>query len=404
MRSPPEEGAGASLSRGATQSVSLPSGAEVRAVGREAAPVSGGSAAPASAGVLADAPGSGAVSGMVVASGSRRRRRSKKARRRTAAQNRRDLVVPAPSTSVVSLTIDKKEGGENRTYASVLAEARSKVNLSELGIEQLQIRRGATGSLLMSVSGRQAVGRANALADSLARTLSAMKEVRVGRPMRKGEVRIRGLLSFFSQEEILSAVVSVGGCRLEDLRAGPIRCPSGSSVGTMWLRCPDHVARGLTRAGELRVGWVALSVIPLGRHPLQCFHCQAFGHASARCGSGTDRSSCCYRCGKEGHRAADCTASPHCTPCADKGKPANHRAGSKVCARPFVPPKRNTGDREDIAKQRRQAPGRPDGGSIPGSTALEAGSSRGEARGASVDAEELPPASQGSTEPMSSSP
>jgi len=146
------------------------------------------------------------------------------------------------------------------------------------------------GSLLLSVSGRQAVGRANALADSLAQTFSTMKEVRVGRPMRKGEVRLRGLMSFFSQEEILLAVVSVGGCRLEDLRAGPIRLPSGSSVGTMWLRCPDHVARGLARAGELRVGWVALSVIPLGRRPLQCFHCLAFGHASARCGSATDRS------------------------------------------------------------------------------------------------------------------
>jgi len=91
-------------------------------------------------------------------------------------------------------------------------------------------------------------------------------------------------------------------------------------------------------------------------------------------------------------------------PCADKDKPANHRAGSKVCARPFVPPKKNTGDREDNAKQRRQVPGRPDGGSTPGSTALEAVSSRGEARGASVDADEPPPASQGSTEPMSSSP
>jgi len=146
LRSPPEEGVGASLSRGAAQSGSLPSGAEVRAVGREAAPVSGGSAAPALAGVLADAPGSGAVSGMVVTGGSRRRRRPNKARKKAAAQKRRDLVVPAPSTSVVSLTIDKKKDGENRTYASVLAEARSKVNLSELGIEQLQMRRGATGS------------------------------------------------------------------------------------------------------------------------------------------------------------------------------------------------------------------------------------------------------------------
>jgi len=91
-------------------------------------------------------------------------------------------------------------------------------------------------------------------------------------------------------------------------------------------------------------------------------------------------------------------------PCADKGKPANHRAGSRVCARPFVPPRKNTGDREDNPMQRRQVPGRPDGGSTPGSPAVTGASSREEVRGASVDADGPPPDSQGSTEPMSSSP
>jgi len=280
-------------------------------------------------------------------------------------------VAPASSTSVVSLTIDKRKGGEDRTYASVLAEAKSKVNLPALGIQQLSMRRGVTGSLLLSVTGKQSVEKTNALADSLSQTFSAIKNVRVHRPMRKGEIRIRGLMSLSSREEILMEVASTGECRLEDLRAGPIRfTSSGSSVGTMWLRCPERVARSLVRAGGLRVGWITLSVTPLGRRPLQCYRCLAFGHASARCDSGTDRSSCCYRCGKEGHRAADCTASPYCTPCADKGKPTEHRAGSRACARPFVPPKKNTGDREDNPTQRRQVPGRPDGGSTPGSPVM----------------------------------
>jgi len=73
-------------------------------------------------------------------------------------------------------------------------------------------------------------------------------------------------MSLSSREEILMEVASAGGCKLEDLRAGPIRFSPGSDVGTMWLRCPDRVARILVRAGGLRVGWITLSVTPLGRH------------------------------------------------------------------------------------------------------------------------------------------
>jgi len=372
LRSLPEEGAGASPSGGVSQSGFLSSGVGARAAGRVAVPASGGSAAPASAGVLADAPGTGAVT-RIASSGIRRRSRPKKAqkkKRSTSTQDGSKSVVSASSVAMVSLTIDKRKGGADRTYASVLNEAKSRINLPDLGIEQLRMRRGATGSLLLSVSGRQAVKKAKVLADSLSRTFSATEEVKVGRPMRKGEVRLRGLMSLTSRDEILSEVVSAGGCKLEDLRAGPIRFSSGSSVGTMWLRCPDRVARGLVRAGGLKVGWMTLSVTPLGGRPLQCYRCLAFGHASARCGSETERSSCCYRCGKKGHRAADCTAPPYCTPCADKGKPADHRAGSKACARPFVPPKKTTGDREDKPAKRRQVPGRPDGESTPGSSAV----------------------------------
>jgi len=405
LRSLPEEGAGASPSGGVSQSGFLSSGVGARAAGRVAVPASGGSAAPASAGVLADAPGPGAVT-RIASSGTRRSRpkKAQKKKRSTSTQDGSKSVVSAPSVAMVSLTIDKKKGGADRTYASVLNEAKSRINLPDLGIEQLRMRRGATGSLLLSVSGRQAVEKAKVLADSLSRTFSATEEVRVGRPMRKGEVRLRGLMSLTSRDEILSEVVSVGSCKLEDLRAGPIRSSSGSGVGTMWLRCPDRVARGLVRAGGLKVGWMTLSVTSLGGCPLQCYRCLAFGHVSARCGSETDRKSCCYRCGKEGHRAADCTVSPHCMPCADKGKPADHRAGSKACARPFVPPKKTMGDREDNPTKRRQVPGRPDGGSTPGSSVAKGESSSGGVRAASEDAGELPPASQGSTEPMSSSP
>lgn len=146
---------------------------------------------------------------------------------------------------------------------------------------------------------------------------------------------------------------------------------------------------------------MTLSVTPLGRRPIQCYRCQAFGYVSARCDSEMDRSRCCYRCSKEGHKSVDCTVSPHCIPCSVAGKPANHRAGSGGCARPFVPPRKNTGNREDGLLKRHQVLGRLDGGSTLGSPMLTGVSSRKGIRGTSVDADGLPPELQGPMEPLS---
>lgn len=77
------------------------------------------------------------------------------------------------------------------TYADVMRTCRQKVDLTELGIEELGLRRAVTGGIILEIPGEGASDRANLLAEEFRRMLDA-GNVRVSRPMRCAELRIRG--------------------------------------------------------------------------------------------------------------------------------------------------------------------------------------------------------------------
>lgn len=63
-----------------------------------------------------------------------------------------------PNIATVSITCPDGE------YAAVLGEARSKMDLTELGMESVKPRSGVTGSLLLEISGADRERKANELA------------------------------------------------------------------------------------------------------------------------------------------------------------------------------------------------------------------------------------------------
>ncbi|XP_029171626.1 uncharacterized protein LOC114940987 [Nylanderia fulva] len=213
------------------------------------------------------------------------------------------------------------------------------VDLPSLGISGTRLRRGVTGSILVSIPGRDSGSKAEALLGELGRLFPPDSGVKVGRPSRMEEVRVRGILAYMRRDEVLTSVAASGKCGVADLKAGEIRISPKSKVGSLWIRCPAAAARRLGVLGSIDMQWTKLRVIPLARRPIQCYRCHAFGHSSNRCGSEVVRSNCCFRCGREGHQAAKCEAPPRCVPCSISGKPANHRAGSSACAKKCVPPR-----------------------------------------------------------------
>jgi hypothetical protein len=75
------------------------------------------------------------------------------------------------------------------SYADVLATARQKVPLAEIGVESLGMRKSMTGGIIIRLPGDKDKGKASRLATSLAEVLDPAA-VRVAAPNRTAELRV----------------------------------------------------------------------------------------------------------------------------------------------------------------------------------------------------------------------
>lgn len=215
------------------------------------------------------------------------------------------------------------------TYAKVLAEAKSKVDLADLGITELRFRRAATGARILEVPGATSGDKADSLAEKLREALKE-EDIKIAMPTKCSEVRVSGLDDSVSAEEVAKAIIKIGGCRADLVKVGEIRVDH-TGLGTIWVRCPVAVAKKVADSGRLLVGWVAAQVKLMQTKPLRCYRCLEMGHVRVKCTAEVDRSNQCYRCGQPDHKAGQCSAAPHCTVCAAANKPSEHRVGSQSC-------------------------------------------------------------------------
>ncbi|XP_076301788.1 uncharacterized protein LOC143219866 [Lasioglossum baleicum] len=235
-------------------------------------------------------------------------------------------VATPPKTAAISLSIPE---GCKTTLAEAMAAAKAAIKLSELGVGEIRTKRAVTGGLLLEIPGPEGGAKADALASKMAAALIGLG-VRVNRPLKTADLRLRGLDDSVTPEEVKAAVAEATGCPPDTIKVGDIKSPA-AGLGTTWLKCPAAAARLLAGAGKLRVGWSTAKVEALAARPLQCFRCLAVGHVRQRCTSTVDRSGQCYKCGVTGHRANVCPAAPRCPICTELGRPAGHKAGSGLC-------------------------------------------------------------------------
>lgn len=107
-----------------------------------------------------------------------------------------------PRTAVVTLTCLDGE------YLLAMKKARSNVSPTMLGIDDLRVKSAATGAMAFEIRGEDSVSKANKLADALRKTFVDNNNVRIARPVKLAEMRIRDLEISITAEEIALAVAS----------------------------------------------------------------------------------------------------------------------------------------------------------------------------------------------------
>ncbi|XP_032664103.1 uncharacterized protein LOC116840888 [Odontomachus brunneus] len=211
-----------------------------------------------------------------------------------------------------------------------MRRARREISLADLGIGDLRTKRAATGALVLEVSGPEGYAKTDALAGRMRTLFAEEKEVRIARPAKRVELRVRDLDDAMTMEDVITAIALSGGCGPEDVKVGAIRA-GANGLGTMWVQCPLASAKKVLDGGRLRVGWTTVRVEALAGRPLQCYRCMQRGHVRATYTSVMDCSGLCYRCGRDGHRTAECGGQVECPVCRDAKRSCGHRMGIFLC-------------------------------------------------------------------------
>ncbi|XP_029171352.1 uncharacterized protein LOC114940769 [Nylanderia fulva] len=210
-----------------------------------------------------------------------------------------------PNTAAITITCPPGK------YEEVMSEARQKIglkSLKEIGIKEgVRIRRAITGALIYKVPGKNSGELADKLALKLKQALVGKEGVRIQRPTKTAELRIRGLDESVTPSEVREAIAKGGNCEEEEVSVGEIKTtPNGIKMA--WVRCPIKAANIVAKKAKIQVGWAQAKVEILEDRLLQCYKCLEGGHVRARCPNKADRSGKCYRCGQESHEAKTCKA------------------------------------------------------------------------------------------------
>ncbi|KAL0821392.1 hypothetical protein ABMA28_004877 [Loxostege sticticalis] len=241
-----------------------------------------------------------------------------------------------PKTAAVVVGLDPQFGNASSELNKLLREAKSKIDVDELGLSgRLSTRTSrVTGKRILVVAADKEKGNAEAgeKADALASALlNALPPgmVSVTRPEKHIDVRLSGVDVTATASDISEAVAKAGECLPAHIKVGRI-----TDNGSVVVRCPVLAAKKISAIGRLTIGWFVVRAALLSPRPLRCSRCLGANHGRGLCKSAEDRSSTCLRCGEIGHKSAVCTGETRCCLCAAVGRPASHRIGAKNCPEP----------------------------------------------------------------------
>lgn len=167
-------------------------------------------------------------------------------------KTQREPVAVRKSTSAIVI----EESGEAQDR--FLSKAKEKIKLPELGIEHINIRRGRTGGTIRETEGESGDEKADLLLNKLLEIDKEDTEVIIRRPCRVAEIKMIGVESSVTKEDIMIAIDGIWERPLskylrENVTVGHFRTYWGDRL-VAWMRCPEEVAVKLLSTGSLVVG------------------------------------------------------------------------------------------------------------------------------------------------------
>ncbi|XP_026823912.1 uncharacterized protein LOC113561603 [Ooceraea biroi] len=154
---------------------------------------------------------------------------------------------PPKSPKTAAVVITAADGD----YKGAVEKAQKGVDIDALGIAAPRVRRALTGALIYEIPGPESATKADELASRLVKVFEG-SGVRVTRPLKKAELRVRRLDDAATEESVSRAVAAAGGCDPRDVEVGPIqRSPDG--LGTSWIRLPAQAGGKVADLGRIRV-------------------------------------------------------------------------------------------------------------------------------------------------------
>ncbi len=216
---------------------------------------------------------------------------------------------------------------EGNSYAEVLKNIRSKVNLKEADVKIKGIRKTRAGALLLELEKGQ-TAKAN-FCEALKHTLQNSATVADLKP--KATIEIRDLDSLTTKNEVAEAVKEVVQDPIEDLTIN-ITAPNTREQVRAYITLHQDKADTLMRKTRIKIGWVNCR-LRLKENAKRCYRCFGPGHLTWNC-KGPDRrgQGTCIKCGQPGHKLKECTKPPSCCLCEEaKHEKVDHIPGSAKC-------------------------------------------------------------------------
>ncbi|EZA48208.1 hypothetical protein X777_14229, partial [Ooceraea biroi] len=136
----------------------------------------------------------------------------------------------SPKTAAVVIT------AADGDYKGAVERAQKGVDIDALGIAAPRVRRALKGAPIYEIPGPESATKADELASRLEKVFEGSR-VRVTRPLKKVELRVRRLDDAATVELVSRAVAAAGGCDPCDVDVRPIQ-RSSDGLGTSWIRLP----------------------------------------------------------------------------------------------------------------------------------------------------------------------
>nr|AMS38368.1 hypothetical protein [Bactrocera tryoni] len=216
---------------------------------------------------------------------------------------------------------------EGNSYAEVLKNIRSKVDLKEAEVKIKGIRKTRAGALLLELEKGQSTKAS--FCEALKSTLK--ETATVADLKTKATIEIRDLDSLTTKEEVAGAVKEALQDPTEDLTIN-ITAPNTREQVRAYITLDQDRADTLMRQARIKIGWVNCR-LRLKETPKRCFRCFGPGHLTWDC-KGPDRrgQGVCIKCGQPGHKLKECTKPPSCCLCEEaKHEKVDHIPGSAKC-------------------------------------------------------------------------